>query len=454
MDNKVVLGIVVLVVLLVAAYFLVGAPGVTASPGVPILLTDPPQVPTGTSALVIAYSSMQVHTGGGAGSGWVTAGGSGNIDLMTLINTSQTIATANVSSGSSVDMARFTVTSATITINGTTYNVTVPSGQVTAHITGKTTVNGTSSVLLDLAPTVAAIVTSNSTVFVLVPSVKAIVVSNGNSFLISHIGARANLNANVQAQLGQGSPNLNVTSASISVAPGNVTHISVTIKDDSNSSVTIQRFGIFGNESIRFNNTALQANAQAYVSNIASRAQSSGLCASASANASSSGGGGIFGHLGGGLNVTTGAGQAKLNSSSKLFLHIPGGGALQINNSICTQAGVTAIQQLLNQQILNVTVKLQANEAHFRMLVFGVQGNGALWVPSSLSGQTQAQYAQNAGITLQPSQSVTLTFNGVISPAQGHLIANFIAGQTYKVGVEGGESARVITSVTAAASSS
>ncbi|MDE1768797.1 MAG: DUF4382 domain-containing protein, partial [Candidatus Micrarchaeota archaeon] len=160
----------------------------------PVFLTDPPVVPIGTTALVIAYSSVSVHAGGTSAGGWVGASGSGTINLLSLVNTSEMIGTANIPSNSTVDMISFNVTSATITINGTTSNVTIPTRSVTAHIVGSTKVNATSGVLLDFSPTIATIYTANSTVFVMVPSVRAIVIGNRNISVSSSIGAKETLN--------------------------------------------------------------------------------------------------------------------------------------------------------------------------------------------------------------------------------------------------------------------
>ena len=61
-------------------------------------LTDPPQVPIGTTSLVISYSSVQAHVVGSAGSGaWVNGSGSGTLDLMGLLNSSQVIGNVGLS---------------------------------------------------------------------------------------------------------------------------------------------------------------------------------------------------------------------------------------------------------------------------------------------------------------------------------------------------------------------
>ncbi|MGI0135120.1 MAG: hypothetical protein ACREBW_09210, partial [Candidatus Micrarchaeaceae archaeon] len=88
----------------------------------PILLTDPAQVPSGTSALVVTYTSLMVHSSGGQGSGWVNATGSGSVNLLAVLNSSKVIGYANVSANSSINLIRLNISSAKITINGTAYN--------------------------------------------------------------------------------------------------------------------------------------------------------------------------------------------------------------------------------------------------------------------------------------------------------------------------------------------
>src|SRR5689334_14834462 len=61
-----------------------------------VLMTDPPTVPDGTTAVYINYSNIQVHISqAGNYSGWIDLQSSGEINLMSIINTTQTIAATN-----------------------------------------------------------------------------------------------------------------------------------------------------------------------------------------------------------------------------------------------------------------------------------------------------------------------------------------------------------------------
>ncbi len=214
----------------------------------PVLLTDPAQVPTGTSALLVTYSSLQVHSEGASGSGWVSATGNGTIDLLSVQNSSQLIGFANLSTNSTINLARLTVTSAKITINGTTYNVTLPNSQVTIAVTGQTKINPSAGVLLDLAPVVTAIYTKNTTTFMMAPSARATVVSSTSVSADAQVGARVGLSASESADLQESSQNISITAASVAVS-GNTTTLSVTVKDNSNASATLNELLLFGNES-------------------------------------------------------------------------------------------------------------------------------------------------------------------------------------------------------------
>ncbi len=62
-----------------------------------VLLTDPPTVPFGTTALFATYSTMGVHVSGeGNDSGWIRIPASGTINLMGVVNATQTIASAKI----------------------------------------------------------------------------------------------------------------------------------------------------------------------------------------------------------------------------------------------------------------------------------------------------------------------------------------------------------------------
>lgn len=228
----------------------------------PIRLTDPPNVPSGTSALVISYSSVSAHVNSNSISGWIKSNDTGTIDLMSLLNVSQVIAGIKLPKNYTINQLRFNITSAHITINGTVYNVTVPSGQVTTKVAQNGGITANSSLLIDLSPTVVAIYTGNSTVFVMVPAVKAVVTNNGNANAIvgssnhSRIGDRHGLTSNDVDDLAMVQSNITITNASIS-ATNDIVTLKITVKNNGNQSVDLRNVLIVGNQTpeIIYNST-------------------------------------------------------------------------------------------------------------------------------------------------------------------------------------------------------
>ncbi len=269
MEKMGIIAITLAIILIVAIVLFIGT-GTAPQPTQPITgatsplavqLTDPPQVPNGTSALVIGYSSLQVHAANPAGqSAWLESNGSGTIDLLSLLNFSQTIGAVALPVNSTVDSVRFNITSAKITINGTTYNVTVPSGTVQANLKGTGLSANNSAVMLSLSPTIVSILTANSTVFVMVPSVRAVVVPQGTTQATVAVGYKTQLSVQAHAELERSKPNVSIApDASLSYA-NNSTEMRVTVSDNSNRSVTLNHIVIYGNISTQLNNTFVYNN--------------------------------------------------------------------------------------------------------------------------------------------------------------------------------------------------
>lgn len=270
--NRLAIGIAIVLVIVIVGAFVVlnnrtGAPssgvyttaqvsGQTTAPyasygtvRTPVMMTDPPHLPAGTQAMVMAYSSVMVHSSGTAGSGWVNATGHGSVNLLAVVNSSQVIGFANVTANSTINLARFTVTSATITINGTTYNVSLPTNNVTVAVTGGTKINQSTGVLIDFAPTVTAVYNQNTTGFVMAPAARATVVANASASVNANIGVTVGLSARSRTELEASAPNITISSASVSVS-GNVTTVSLTVVDNSNSSVVLNSVLVNGQETV------------------------------------------------------------------------------------------------------------------------------------------------------------------------------------------------------------
>ncbi len=146
-----------------------------------VVLTDPPTVPEGTTAVYVTYNDVQVHVAGaGNQSGWYDLHTSGQLNLMSVINIGQTIGSASVPSGL-YDALRFNVTSAIITYQGQNYTAHIASStsnggsELTVPIIGGIQVQSsqTSAAVIDMTPTVILGGNSTNPQFAFVNSARA-----------------------------------------------------------------------------------------------------------------------------------------------------------------------------------------------------------------------------------------------------------------------------------------
>ncbi len=455
---------------------------------VPLRLTDPPKVPEGTSALMINYSSIGVRSN--STGQWIYSNASGSVNLMSLVNVSQMIGGVNVNANDSIDMARFNITSATIIINGTSYNVTVPNSQVSAHIVGSDRVNSSNGVLLDFAPVVAAIYTNTSTVFVMVPSLKAVIVPNpqivsfGMGKADLEIGNRYTLNGNDRRGLNYANANLSMVATSMAVGNGTVL-FSVTVKNSGNRSVEIDHVSIFGNETplVRINgscmtNMTLRGWNCRYITNQdGANAQVNGyLVVNTQAPLryqQTRGTGEVVGFAAGGsandAHLSIRGGNVNYNDSSNVT-NVPGfaaqievpnvtyfdnkvsNGMVGINDSAFfkLQLPIGSYGQGHAYGMVGVKASYMLPIiAPFRAVIFGVNSNGTLsaWGRGhfcmELAGHRCDSAAEDGGYTIAPGQSMTFSYNGTIVPGNAGLRVSLIPGDRYIVFVQGeGEAAQ------------
>jgi hypothetical protein len=146
-----------------------------------VVLTDPPTIPEGTTAVYATYSDVQVHVAeAGNQSGWYDLHSSGQINLMSVINIGQTIGSASVPSGL-YNALRFNVTSAIVTFQGQNYTAHIASStsnggsELTVPIIGGIQVQSgvTSAAVIDMTPTVILGGNSTNPEFAFVNSARA-----------------------------------------------------------------------------------------------------------------------------------------------------------------------------------------------------------------------------------------------------------------------------------------
>jgi hypothetical protein len=221
-----------------------------------VLLTDPPNVPQGTTQLNMSYTGLSLHvTYANGSSKWVPVSASGTVNLLALVNVSQTIGSANIPVGSTVNTLQFTISSVSARINGQTYPVTTLSNQLVVPIKGGQVLNQTrSAALLNLTPTLVHIAATNSTggavsYYVLVPSATAIIKSNVSQGQ-ENVGSKTQLEQSDENELEHaqqtGLGNVTITSATLSTT-GNKTSFSVTLKNQGSSNATIFGLTLHGN---------------------------------------------------------------------------------------------------------------------------------------------------------------------------------------------------------------
>jgi len=492
---------IIIVILVIGIALLISKPSTTSitttlplpAPVATSLLTfqliDPPQVPNNTQALVITYSSLSAHVLLANGtSEWVSSTNTGSVNLLSLVNISQIIGSVNIPKNSTVDMVKFNITSATITIDNNTYNLTVPSKQIIVHVSNTQKVNGTASALIDITPVVASIYTNNSVIFVLVPSLRAVVVPGSAS---TTVGAKVTINYTERHELESIKPNITISSISLSES-NNITLFKVSVVNNANTSVRIRHVLLFGNESISINTSFANIrieDRQIDVRRFSNDTLNTGMEMPGYSNFNI--GNGNF-NLGALTNMTLGNASKilginqseitklrsefniSLNSSTKLSpeniskimksIHNFNISEKELENMIENKS--PAFNSILgNMGIVNDIgqIRVSIDAEHFRVLNFVATQNGTLVLPfiryapngiASINANESEDIAElyqefNNSYTIPAHGSATLTFDGKISFANGHITIAVIPGDHYRVSVIGTEGAYASASTTA-----
>ena len=219
-----------------------------------VSLTDPPNVPQGTSALYVTYSQIQLIVATNGSESMIDVTGSGTVNVLTLINSSIVIGTANLSSGTILKQIKFTISNATITIGGVNSSVVIGESVLTTNVSQ--TYSGKEAALVDLQPSITEIQTFDENVYVLTPAVKSV---------LAPVGQFGQIQGSPQQGMNLGNFNgtffggfldspasgLSITNASL-VANGNDTSLSVTIKNIGNSSVGLMGLSLQGQKQLYF----------------------------------------------------------------------------------------------------------------------------------------------------------------------------------------------------------
>jgi hypothetical protein len=215
-----------------------------------VMLTDPPTVPAGTTQLNLTYTDVLLHViYPNDTEEWLPVGASGNINLFSLVNMTQTLATITIPLNSTVDKVQFTIANVTAVINTQTYNVTSLSDTFVVKVANGAVNKTLSGVLIDFNPTLVQIQASDendATVYyyVLVPSANAIILNDLTSAHVK-VGSIIQIGENNRVRLVRVkedfSKNLTIVTAALTVN-GNATGLSVTLKNEGN--VAFRVFGL------------------------------------------------------------------------------------------------------------------------------------------------------------------------------------------------------------------
>jgi hypothetical protein len=214
-----------------------------------VMLTDPPTVPAGTTQLNLTYTDLSIHVIQSDGtSQWIALGASGTVNLFSLINVSQTLGTTTLPMNSTVDKVQFTIAGVTAVVNAQTYDVTALSNTFVVNVANAQINDTLSGVIVDFNPTLVQIQANDANdqtvyYYVLVPSANAVII-NGVKPEHARVGtivALGEFNRVRLERVREGfNRNLTIVSANLGVN-GNTTSLSVTLRNDGNSS-----FRVFG----------------------------------------------------------------------------------------------------------------------------------------------------------------------------------------------------------------
>jgi hypothetical protein len=209
---------------------------VSGSGTLAVLLTDPPTVPNGTTAVYVTYSGLAVHiSGAGNNSGWHVLNAQGSINLMSIINVSRTIASANIQSGR-FDALAFNITSATVTfmrVNYSAYLVYEDHTLVVPVVGGITITNGqTSAAVIDLTPTILLLGDPASPAFAFIPAARGYTIPAQSipQTKLQHVGENESVSNQTWYQNNQ--PKFEITGAaltpiSLSITVANTGNVSL-----------------------------------------------------------------------------------------------------------------------------------------------------------------------------------------------------------------------------------
>lgn len=215
---------------------------------VQVAITDPPSVPQGTQALYVNYSSISIHAVINGTPEWIYTNASGTVNLMSLVNFSETIARLYVPKNSTIDEVQLNLSSAYIILNGTRYNLILRDSQITSVVSGNQSSSPALEILLDLAPTVIPMYINGVTVFVMVPQGSSVALSV-NSTTGDQVGMVSSLGIVQLKSLRSVESNLSIIGASI-VASNDSVNLNVSVRNNGQNSFVLRSILVLGSQEL------------------------------------------------------------------------------------------------------------------------------------------------------------------------------------------------------------
>jgi hypothetical protein len=219
-----------------------------------VMLTDPPNVPQGTTQLNLTYSDISLHvTYPNQTTIWLPVQGSGTVNLLSLVNMSKTLASTIIPANSEMDKIKFNIVNVTAIVKSVEYNVTSLSSTINITVNNRLVDQSLSGLLIDFNPTLVQIQssgTSGETIYyyVLVPSATANIIDNVQQDQ-SQIGIVIELDQQQKTQLYASSNellhNVIINSASLTVN-GKTTTLDVSVKNEGNRAYDIYGLTLYG----------------------------------------------------------------------------------------------------------------------------------------------------------------------------------------------------------------
>ncbi len=484
------IGIIIVIIIAVVAYKAL-APSVSvphvisvtpsaANNTVMVQLTDPPAVPNGTQSLVLYYSNIELHSAGKSNStGFMSLNALGSVNLMNLTNFTQTIGIGKINKTANFDLLKLNISGATITIDNITYNVSVPNNVLLVKLSSLLNASS-STAIVDFYPSVLQIYVANQTLFVLVPSLKGVVIKglplNASQ---AHMGAKARLQNSARAEIARYGANISIMGSTLEVHNSTV-DFSVTVKDNSNSSVMVndimlsgymRRIGPIAMPIIR----NMQTNAMSVSGGFGRGLATGNASASYNGMYNSSMGSFPFGSLGSilsGLNLS-GLNLNSLNLSnlnisnissiaskvknmlSQHGINISSPALSQLSDVLGNRMNASVLEDMRDLNISNSTVQGVLHQVknfsmdYHNVLNFIVMRNGTLSLPFSI-GEFDGNPISNGpnGYNLSAGASETFTYKGIIGIGNSQLRILPLVNQTYAVRAMGEDGASASANVT------